>query len=70
MSCALCIAARNILTIIIFKERVPHSAFPVIFATSEIVSGVGGFIGSYLTGIYLYFLTWILNDVQLGPDMG
>ena len=48
---SLSIGGRNILIVIICKERVARSAFPVLFATLEIVFGVGALIGTYLAGI-------------------
>ncbi|XP_041466042.1 monocarboxylate transporter 5-like [Lytechinus variegatus] len=47
---SLTIAERNILVLVICKDRAPLSEFPVILASSEIAFGVGAFLGSSLTG--------------------
>ncbi|XP_063956807.1 uncharacterized protein LOC129266260 [Lytechinus pictus] len=47
---SLTIAERNILVLVICKDRAPLSDFPVILASSEIAFGVGAFLGSSLTG--------------------
>ncbi|XP_041453431.1 uncharacterized protein LOC121406486 [Lytechinus variegatus] len=47
---SLTIAERNILVLVICKDRAPQSKFPVILASYEIVYGVGTFLGSFLCG--------------------
>nr|XP_054760056.1 uncharacterized protein LOC129266240 [Lytechinus pictus] len=58
---SLTIAERNILVLVICKDRAPHSQFPVILASYEIVYGVGTFLGSYLCG-YVADVTGSFNS--------
>eukprot|EP00057_Strongylocentrotus_purpuratus_P027573 XP_011682047.1 PREDICTED: monocarboxylate transporter 5-like [Strongylocentrotus purpuratus] len=54
------IAERNILLLVICKDRAPESEFPVILASSEIVFGLGAFLGASLSG-YVADLTGTFN---------
>ncbi|XP_063956547.1 monocarboxylate transporter 6-like [Lytechinus pictus] len=47
---SLTIAERNVLLLVICKERAHRSHFPVILASYEIVLGVGTFLGSSFSG--------------------
>nr|XP_054775178.1 uncharacterized protein LOC129283367 [Lytechinus pictus] len=53
VSC-LTLAERSTLVLVICTERVTQSEFPVILATSEIVFGVGTFLGASLGGYCAY----------------
>ena len=44
------VAERNILVMVICKDRAPQSNFPVILATIEILFGLGAFLGASLSG--------------------
>ncbi|XP_041465983.1 uncharacterized protein LOC121416555 [Lytechinus variegatus] len=57
---SLTIAERNILVLVICKERAPLSEFPVILASSEIVFGVGTFLGAFFSG-YVADITETFN---------
>nr|XP_054759237.1 monocarboxylate transporter 12-like [Lytechinus pictus] len=47
---AFTISQRNLLSLVICKDRVPTSQFPMILASYEIVCGIGLFLGSLLCG--------------------
>nr|XP_054759723.1 uncharacterized protein LOC129265816 isoform X1 [Lytechinus pictus] len=49
---AFTIAQRNILSLVICKDRAPRAHFPVILASYEIVCGIGFFHGSLLCGYF------------------
>nr|XP_054754226.1 uncharacterized protein LOC129260229 [Lytechinus pictus] len=57
---SLTIAERNILVLVICKERAPLPEFPVILASSEIVFGVGTFLGAFFSG-YVADITGTFN---------
>ena len=44
------VAERNILVMVICKDRAPQSDFPVILGSSEILFGLGAFLGASLSG--------------------
>ncbi|XP_030848554.1 monocarboxylate transporter 6-like [Strongylocentrotus purpuratus] len=48
---ALTIGEMNILMVVICRDRAPLPCFPVILVASEIIFGVGAFIGTTLTGL-------------------